>query len=108
MNAHCSYELEFNPLFIIGFIAPLIIVLALKRRRINKEITQEGLKDILEGRIKYRGRAIISEELFLMMSGELEAYIKLLSLIGSGKLRIRTNQKKRRIDYMAARRILKL
>jgi len=54
----------------------------------GKELTQEGLREVLASRMK-GGRFIVDEEHFLKIGGELEAYVGLLGLIGSGRLKVR-------------------
>lgn len=62
---------------------------------IGKELDQEGLSDVLANRRKSRRGFVIDEDVFLRMSRDIETYVRLLSLIGSGRLRVRmiTNAK---------------
>jgi len=61
------------------------------RLAIGKELDQEGLSDVLANRRKSRRGYVIDEGVFLGMSRDVETYVRLLSLIGSGRLRVRTN-----------------
>lgn len=63
---------------------------------IGKELDQEGLSDVLANRRKSRRGFVIDEDVFLKMSCDIETYVRLLSLIGSGRLRVRTNANAKR------------
>lgn len=71
----------------------------------GKELTKEGLMEVLAGHMNGRGRFIIGEEHFLKISCELEAYVRLLSLIGSGRVKVR-NKKGQGTIPITARRLL--
>ena len=58
---------------------------------IGKELDQEGLSDVLANRRKSIRGFVIDEDVFLGMSRDIETYVRLLYLIGSGRLRVRTN-----------------
>lgn len=64
---------------------------------IGKELDQEGFSDVLASRKKGRRGFVIDEDVFLRMSCDLETYVRLLSLIGSGRLKVRINGKGWRI-----------
>jgi len=64
---------------------------------IGKELDQEGFSEVLASRKKGRRGFVIDEDVFLKMSCDLETYVRLLSLIGSGRLKVRMNGKGWRI-----------
>lgn len=63
---------------------------------IGKELDQEGFSDVLANRRKSRRGFVIDEDVFLRMSCDLETYIRLLSLIGSRKLKVRMKKEKKK------------
>jgi len=68
---------------------------------IGKELDQEGFREALASWKKGRRGFVIDEDVFNRMSCDLETYVRLLSLVGSGRLKVRRDCKGRRIGHAA-------